>query len=316
MKMKPAALAALICAGVFVVFALLGLGVWILYDTHGRHLGFSFGNFSGWGLGPVTEYTVDETREALPEGITRVFISDLSCPIALVSGGDRITARLAGDCAASGDPLTLEMSTQRGTLTFDVKYPDTGLRRNDCSLTITLPESFAGALEIQNVSGEIDAAELRGTLDAVQIQTVSGGCHFPHVGAGSVDFDSVSGGLEFTGAITGRLEANTISGSIRADRVAGPIEAETVSGSVTLTVDRLDEINCESTSGHVTLHLPSDAAFSLDFHTVSGRLGNDFPIVITSGGSSRGDIAGEVAGGGTRIRIETVSGSADIRRRS
>ena len=122
MKMKPAALAALICAGAFVLFALLGLGVWILYETNGRHFGFSFGNFSGWGLGPVTEYTVDETRETLPEGITRVVISDVSCPITLVSGGDSITARLAGDCTTSGDPLTLEMRTQGGTLTFDVAH--------------------------------------------------------------------------------------------------------------------------------------------------------------------------------------------------
>lgn len=313
MKMKPVTLAALICAGVFVLFALLGLGVWILYDTHGGN--FFFGNFSGWNLGPVTQYTVDETREASPEGVSRVVVSDVSCPITLVSGGDSITARLTGDCATSGDPLTLEMRTQGGTLTFDVKYPKHGLRRNNCSLTITVPDSFAGALEMHNVSGEIDAAELRGTLDAVRIDTVSGNCSFPYVEAGSVHFNSVSGDLEFDGLITGALKANTVSGSIRADAVAGPIETETVSGSVTLTVDHLNEIDCESIAGKVTLYLPSDAAFSLDFQSTSGRLGNDFPIVITSGGSSRSDIAGDVAGGGTPIRIETVSGGADIRKR-
>jgi len=61
------------------------------------------------------------------------------------------------------------------------------------------------------------------------------------------------------------------------------------------------------------LTLPSDASADLEASTVSGRISNEFGLGVNNHRYVGHDLRGQLASGGTRIRLSNVNGRIEIR---
>ena len=86
------------------------------------------------------------------------------------------------------------------------------------------------------------------------------------------------------------------------------IDVTVVSTDVTVTDLFADRIAVESKSGEVSLHLPDDASFSLEWTTKSGCLNSDFVLTEQNGAYTTG-------GDGAQISIRTASGDLNLKKK-
>ena len=189
--------------------------------------------------------------------------------------------------------LLLE-SAQISTISADIEAPELSAREIDWSTT-------SGSMTAQLFdTDQIDARTVSGTLDLTS-----------YADAKEVEADSTSGDISLDLGIVDDLDVGTVSGKIQIAAVkSAHTELESTSGTITL---HLKEVSgaCKigSVSGAVTLSLPEDAHFSVEFKTVSGSF--DSEIELRKEGETY-----LVGSGQNRFEIKTTSGSLDIRKES
>ncbi len=157
---------------------------------------------------------------------------------------------------------------------------------------------------IDTTSADVDMDGLE-ILDKLYISTTSGRVFIANMGAGNVELDSTSGSLQFEGSCR-EFVADSVSGLVIFTGSCRDIEADTSSGQVRFVLDTIpEEISADTVSGDVSMYLPPEASFELEYDTVSGDLECDFPVKM------RGD--GYVVGnGGAEIDVDTTSGSLSL----
>lgn len=125
--------------------------------------------------------------------------------------------------------------------------------------------------------------------------------------------DVVNADIKVTG-VKGRVKVATVNGRIDASGLAGPGTFDTVNGSIKVAYAKLpanaDDISLDTTNGSCTLHLPASAGFRLDADTVNGHVSCDFPITLEKSG--RHELRGSVAGGGPKVKLDSVNGSLTV----
>lgn len=129
----------------------------------------------------------------------------------------------------------------------------------------------------------------------------------------SVSVRNVNGRVEIRD-VAGAVRAENVNGSLDASDLAGEIEAATVNGSVEVRMARLvpsSRNRVSSTNGSVRVTLPRDTAADVEASTVNGSVHCDFEL---DGRSSRRKLEGRIGGGGPRLELQTVNGSATIDR--
>lgn len=178
------------------------------------------------------------------------------------------------------------------------------------TLTVMLPERRMDLISVDGVSCNVEITALEART--VSIDTVSGdaelkGCTV----ADELKMDSTSGDL--TAHLRGTLDAvdfDSVSGAakIEAEKIMR-VDFDTTSGAMELNLEREPgTLNHSSTSGSLSLTLPEDADFELNFDSVSGSLKSDIPVTK----SSDTYIAGS---GGNEYSVDTTSGSMRIYKR-
>jgi hypothetical protein len=130
-----------------------------------------------------------------------------------------------------------------------------------------------------------------------------------------------------------RLYAQSVNGSVKAEDMGRFVKASSVNGSVRVTTKawaQMESVNgslegsfgrtdwngtlkLETVNGSIDLDLPSDFSAELRFSSVNGRLNSDFPITMQGSMSSR-KVHGTVGSGGRELVIETVNGSARLKK--
>lgn len=147
----------------------------------------------------------------------------------------------------------------------------------------------AEALSVNSVSGSVTLADVS-AAESMSVSTVSGGMELSGVNAGELSLDTVSGVCKLAGQAQG-LSVSTISGDISASL-----------GSEPLTVDM------DSVSGALRLELPPACGFTVEHDSVSGSFNCAFPTEELGGQRLR------CGSGGADVRMNTTSGSMDIKR--
>jgi hypothetical protein len=146
---------------------------------------------------------------------------------------------------------------------------------------------------LYSVSGAVSVDQHVGLL---RLQTVSGEIT-GHAIDGATYVESVSGSVQLAGRLAS-LAAKTVSGEITVESPLGPAasyEVQTVSGSATFAI-------------------PKQTAATLSLRGVSGDVVSELPCSVTRdyrGPGSR-DWQGTLNGGGTRVHVQTVSGTLRI----
>jgi hypothetical protein len=127
---------------------------------------------------------------------------------------------------------------------------------------------------------------------------------------------SVTGSVSVYG-VTDEVRAGTVNGSVDAVSSGGPVQASTVNGGVHATMGRFDgdrDLTFSSVNGSVVAEFAGDVDADIDLSTVNGRFQTDWPVTI-SGRIDPRRLRATLGKGGRRIRMSTVNGNVELRKR-
>lgn len=210
----------------------------------------------------------------------------------LTYGGDNVLVQEYSEYELS-ERTRMLLTHEDGLLT--ITYRDgTGLGNVKGAkwLSVMVPEGLMGEINVQTTSAEVQTAQLE--LDTLRVNTVSGGITCDECYVQAAELTTVSGDLLLnhlhadqavvssgSGYMTGDLQcadlsAHSVSGDISLslyDHVE-KLELATVSGDIWASVEdtTIRSIGAESTSGNISLSLPWDMGYTLDFSSISGEV--------------------------------------------
>jgi hypothetical protein len=131
-----------------------------------------------------------------------------------------------------------------------------------------------------------------------------------------VNVGTVNGEVTVDGA-TSEVRAGTVNGGIEAYSTGGPVTASTVNGSVRVRMGRLtgsEDLRYATVNGSVIVEFTGDIDADIELTTVNGRLQSDFPLALQGRIDPR-HLRATIGKGGRRIRLTTVNGNVELRKR-
>jgi hypothetical protein len=159
-------------------------------------------------------------------------------------------------------------------------------------------KSGAGSIGVSRAGGDVNAATGSGALELNDVK-------------GSADAETGSGSISVSGA-TGRVRAHTGSGRIRVAKANADVDAKTGSGGIEVDGHpKSARWELRTSSGSVTVSLPSGTGFELDAHAGSGRISTAHQLTRTEV-SGKHELRGLVGQPDNHIFIRTTSGSVRI----
>lgn len=174
-------------------------------------------------------------------------------------------------------------------------------------------KTVKGGLLLDTGSGNVTAQGITGDLD---IDTGSGSVRVEDVKGGVLRLDTGSGGVDVSQVHVDDLRVDTGSGHVELAEVqAGDILVDTGSGGVRvdLTSD-ISSLDVDTGSGGVTLYVPRGLGADFDVETGGGGIKIDVPH--QSQHVEKNEARGRIGDGRGRIRVDTGSGSVQIRPRA
>ena len=143
------------------------------------------------------------------------------------------------------------------------------------------------------------------TLEKFEADTTAAAVNVTGLHTQTVDISTVSGGVDLA-AEAYEIDISTTGGCAAVDADFYQLDFSAVSGSLTLAMQRAAEVEAETTSGGVTIHLPpSSYGFALDFETVSGTPEITFDANGGDGHWTYGDKA-------STLTVDTASGNLSL----
>jgi len=113
------------------------------------------------------------------------------------------------------------------------------------------------------------------------------------------------------------VDAESVNGSVVVSTVGGPVNARTTNGSVRATMGKFDlnsDLHFASVNGSVVVEFTGDINAEIELVTTNGRFLTDFPVTITGRIDPR-RLRATLGKGGPRIRLATVNGNVELRKR-
>lgn len=132
-----------------------------------------------------------------------------------------------------------------------------------------------------------------------------------------VGVNTINGALAVDGA-SAEVDAETVNGEVEVATSGGPVNARTVNGGVRARVGRVDgdaDMDFTTVNGSVIAEFTGDFGGDVEMSTVNGALRTDYEITITGRLDPKHLRAHIGKPGGPRIKLETVNGSVELRRR-
>ncbi|HYC49781.1 MAG TPA: DUF4097 family beta strand repeat-containing protein [Gemmatimonadaceae bacterium] len=117
--------------------------------------------------------------------------------------------------------------------------------------------------------------------------------------------------------VTAEVDASTTNGSVTVTTSSGPVNASTTNGSVRAIMGNFDmksDMTFTTTNGSVIVSFADDLNAEVDLRTVNGRFLSDYPVTI-SGRIDPRRLRATLGKGGPRLRLSTVNGNVELRRR-
>ena len=113
------------------------------------------------------------------------------------------------------------------------------------------------------------------------------------------------------------LRGALVNGDIEAATTQGPVDATTVNGGIRVSMDALTgdgDLDFSTVNGSVRVEMPAALNADLEMSTVNGSLESDYPLTM-SGRLNPRHIEATIGSGGRRLRLKTVNGSVELRKR-
>jgi hypothetical protein len=113
------------------------------------------------------------------------------------------------------------------------------------------------------------------------------------------------------------VHAEGVNGNVTVTSVGGPVNARTTNGHVRATITKLDpkhDLQFSTTNGSVIAEFTGDIDADVELIALNGRFATDFPVTV-SGRIDPRRLRAQIGKGGPRIRLATVHGNVELRRR-
>jgi len=132
-----------------------------------------------------------------------------------------------------------------------------------------------------------------------------------------VEVETVNGDVTVDGA-TSEVKAESVNGEVDVATSGGRVNASNVNGNVRARLGRIDndaDMSFDTVNGNVIVEFTGDFGGDLDLETVNGSLNTNFEMTV-SGRLDPKHIRAHIGKpGGPRIKLETVNGNVELRRR-
>lgn len=127
---------------------------------------------------------------------------------------------------------------------------------------------------------------------------------------------TVNGPVSVTGA-TEDVDATTVNGDVTVESGRGRLRATTVSGTVRATViARPSQVEFTTVNGDVIAVLASNIGADVEMTTLNGNLRTDYDVVVRGGRWNPYNLAAHIGpAGGPRMRLTTLNGNVELRKR-
>lgn len=171
----------------------------------------------------------------------------------------------------------------------------------NASISVSIPNSFRdkGSLKIITSSGDINISNL--SINTLNLSTASGDIDVSGATSDYLSLNNSSGDINFN-AITTLMETKltSSSGDIVGSGALGSLSGSTSSGDIDLQFkDSLNNTSISANSGSVTMSLPRNLGYKINYDTISGDLNSP------NGQLSSGDES-------SIINVNTMSGDLNI----
>ncbi|GAB4381599.1 MAG: DUF4097 family beta strand repeat-containing protein [Calditrichia bacterium] len=178
-------------------------------------------------------------------------------------------------------------------------------------------QTSGGSLHFGNITGPVEGKTSGGSITLENCRSTA----FLKTSGGSITIGDVEGNVEAHtsgGSITisrarGNVLARTSGGGITVEEVMGTIDASTSGGSVEARISRQPEGNCrlKTSGGSIVVYLNDEVAVDVDAKTSAGKVETDFKVTV-SGTIRKGELRGEINGGGPELYLRTSGGDIKI----
>ncbi|MEO7086045.1 MAG: hypothetical protein ABI442_08225 [Gemmatimonadaceae bacterium] len=128
---------------------------------------------------------------------------------------------------------------------------------------------------------------------------------------------TINGAVTVDGA-TSDVEGSTINGELEIVTSGGSVNASNVNGGIHARLGRVDsDANMDMTTvnGAISVEFDGDFGADVDLQTVNGALNTNFPITVSGRLNPRHLRAHIGKPGGPRIKLQTVNGSVELKKR-
>lgn len=215
----------------------------------------------------------------------------------LVDDTDTVQILIAGDENSAGD---LKVSLENGCLQVD--QPAKGIAYKITQpiwlqITVRIPRSWEGGIDLSTVSGRLTAQGLRGT--DIFLESASGDLLVNHITGTNIKLVTVSGNVDATDTSADICVIRAVSGDVRiTDGSASHWKLTAVSGDITIDMSNpFEKLGASSVSGNVRVTVPMSDVDAY-IRSVTGRI-RTRDISITENAP--------------KVSLTTVSGDLDIR---
>lgn len=149
--------------------------------------------------------------------------------------------------------------------------------------------------------------------EKISINSVSGNINVNKIDANELVLKGKSSAINIDECIAKQSEIETSTGSITLNNSSGTLGVKTGSGKVLVAYNEFEdqEVNIKSSTGNVTLELPSSAEFLIEAKTSTGKIQSDFHI-NENGSTDKKKLEGKVGTKNNKVILQTSSGSIKI----
>ncbi len=230
----------------------------------------------------------------------------------VIHAWDKEEVRMITTRKGSGaDKIEIIIDSGEDYLKIETEYPIfSWFRRPRINYELWVPEG--ATLRIIASSGNID---IEGQRSDVRANASSGDIELADIW-GAIDAGTSSGSIRVEDSKSDII-ARSSSGSIRIVEAHGAVESlRTSSGRIYVELEEVDqdasEMSLQSSSGDISLFLPTDIDAEVDIRTDSGRISTDFRITV-EGTFEKNELRGIIGAGGILIRLRASSGDVSLR---
>ena len=132
-----------------------------------------------------------------------------------------------------------------------------------------------------------------------------------------VGVGTVNGGVSVDDA-SSEVEASTVNGEVNVATSGGPVNASTVNGNVRARMGRVDsnaDMDFNTVNGSVIVEFTGDFGGDIELSTVNGSLNTNFEMTVSGRLDPKHLRAHIGKPGGPTIKVSTVNGSVELRKR-